>query len=161
VTLRPTRIGARLLDQTLGSVPVVLVANGTTTSGRRLRGGTTRWLSSAEQTLTPPPALGPLFAPYGAELTASGRRYLAHVARRLGTVTAVECRGHVAPLIEGLGATPFSDRLGRARGAAACAALKRAGLRAARFVAASAGKDDPRGADLALDRYVTLVVRRG
>jgi outer membrane protein OmpA-like peptidoglycan-associated protein len=164
VGLQPTARGRRLVARALGGRRVTLRADAPTTAQQALAATAVARLYPHRQTIAPPLAAGAIFAPDSPLPTSAGRRFLARVAARLRAVSAVECRGHVAPGIEGLGGSGSTRRLGRARGAAACAALRRHGLKA-RTTVVSAGKRRPRvpddgGGRRALNRSVTLVVTR-
>jgi outer membrane protein OmpA-like peptidoglycan-associated protein len=160
VGLRLTGRGKRKVRRSLGGVQARLNATAVTVNGSSLSGSDSTVLLARRQKLVPP---GAMFEPNSPEFTPHGRRVLRRIASRLRHVKSIRCEGHTASLTKG--PTDEANDLGLARARAACALLKRLGVRA-KFKAVSLGKRNPRSSNQtdsgrSRNRYVSLVITHG
>lgn len=140
VRLRLNNGGRRLLQRSLGGLPVVLDMKATTIKGSVLQ-TTERSRFFPRQTRVVP--RHGLFATRSAKLSPATRRYLAGLYRQLTSVDRVTCAGHTADGFNGAANYRANHALGKRRADAACEYLRRLGLNAAR-TAVSYGETRPR-----------------
>ena len=160
VALRLSKRGKRLVRSSLGGLKVDLRATGTGASGKAVEATGATTLVARRQSIAPN---GSMFGPFSSELTAGGKRFLRGVAAELAHVKSIRCEGHTASTQEGGGS--FTEALGLARARAACAYLKKLGVKAT-FSAVSQGKRNPRAPNgtrrgRALNRRVALTILHG
>ncbi len=132
------RFTKALRNRVARSVPGVNVTLKAT--GKRFGSGSTLSDSVRATVVVPRLVVSPKFAAFGSgrTLTARAKTFLTTIATQVGTARQIICTGHAAS---------GSTSLARSRGAAACAALKAAGLKA-RFT--STGARRPRNSRLTL-----------
>ncbi|ADB49292.1 OmpA family protein [Conexibacter woesei] len=154
VQLRLDARGRRAVAR-LGGAKLTLRLRATAADGTRLR--TVRTLVVRPPSVLVIPSDGQ-FATDSARLLPAGVRHLRRVAADLDGARSIRSVGHT----DARGDATANRALGRARAAAVCAVLRRAGVRA-RLPVASAGESRPRADDAtpagrALNRRVELVV---
>lgn len=159
VQMKMTKRGRKAVRKRLGGLAVTLKAHGTSSTGVQLDSTGKTSLLAAKQSATPS---GSMFGPFQDELNASGRAFLAGVAKKLRRAGTVRCVGHTASIESG--PNRYTNSLGLRRAKAACDRLKSLGVKA-KFVAVTRGKRGPRapnstGSGRALNRYVGIEISR-
>lgn len=138
VTVRLGARGRAELAAALGGVRVTVTITATTRDGRRIvKRVRVTLFAKRQQVVTLPGA----FEPDGAALTPAGDAFLRDVARRLRGARAIVCTGFTATRGE-QGSDEAAAALGLARGRAACALLRRHGVKIT-LTARSGGRSEP------------------